>query len=762
MRRTRSSVVFSGQRLRDAATAAAPAVLFGLRLWASVCLALYVAFWLELDNAFWAGTTAAIVCQPHLGASLRKGWYRMIGTVVGAVAIVVLTACFPQDRAAFLVSLALWGAASALLATILRNFAAYGAALAGYTAAIIASDQLGATGGVNGLAFTLAVARASEICIGIVCAGIILLLTDLGGASRRLASLFASVSAEIAGRFIGTLSLTGLELSETQAARRELVRQVTALDPVIDEALGESSRLRYHSPVLQAAVDGLFAALSGLRTVAVHLAGLSHDEARQGADAMLQRLPRELRDAPLQGRPSRWLADPIELCRTSEAVVRALVALPARTPSLRLIADQAAEVFIGISQALNGLALLVDDPARPVPRRGGVRLRVPDWLPALVNALRTFLTIGAVMLFWIVTAWPDGATAITFAAIGVILFAARADHAYDIAIGFMLGSILTVAVAATVKFAVLPNVQTYVGFSLVIGLVLVPVGAFLALQWQPAIFTGVVTAFVPLLAPANPMTYDTQQFYNSAVAIIAGVGAAALSFRLLPPVSPALRTRRLLALTLRDLRRLAIGPIPGTPDDWQGRIYGRLTVLPDAADGLQRSQLVAALLGWHRDHPTLPDCPPVRHGRHARHRARGRGARQQRDGDGTVGPARPGPRRTVRRRDRSAGGAAGAWQHPCNLGGAYPTCRLFRQPEGRGEIRRNQPFRRLCCADLVDDGGGMADRDRAAPVCGAFRTAALCLASGAVRFRGVYDRPVLDRPAFRALRAADGRRRSEG
>src|SRR5262249_10728169 len=33
---------------------AAPALLFGLRLWAAVSLALYVAFWLELDNAYWA------------------------------------------------------------------------------------------------------------------------------------------------------------------------------------------------------------------------------------------------------------------------------------------------------------------------------------------------------------------------------------------------------------------------------------------------------------------------------------------------------------------------------------------------------------------------------------------------------------------------------------------------------------------------------------------------------------------------------------
>jgi uncharacterized membrane protein YccC len=117
-----------------------------LRLWVSVCLALYLAFWLELDNAYWAGTTAALVCQPHLGASLRRGWFRMIGTVVGAVAIVVLTACFPQNRVAFLTGLALWGAGCAFIATILRNSLAVAAQLAGLTAAIIAGSELGATG----------------------------------------------------------------------------------------------------------------------------------------------------------------------------------------------------------------------------------------------------------------------------------------------------------------------------------------------------------------------------------------------------------------------------------------------------------------------------------------------------------------------------------------------------------------------------------------------------------------------------------------
>src|ERR1700730_16522624 len=124
-------------------------LLFGLRLWASVSLALYVAFWLQLDSPYWAGASAAIVCQPQLGASLRKGWFRMIGTFVGAVMSVVLIAVFTEDRILFLAALALWGAVCAFATTLLRNFASYAAALSGYTVAIIAGDLLGATGGVD-------------------------------------------------------------------------------------------------------------------------------------------------------------------------------------------------------------------------------------------------------------------------------------------------------------------------------------------------------------------------------------------------------------------------------------------------------------------------------------------------------------------------------------------------------------------------------------------------------------------------------------
>ena len=583
-------------RFTAAVNAAGPSLLFGLRLWASVCLALFISFWLELDNAYWAGTTAAIVCQPQLGASLRKGWFRMIGTLVGAVAIVTLTACFPQDRTWFLVGLALWGAACALAATFLRNFAAYAAALAGFTAAIIASDQLGAVGGVNGDAFTLAVTRASEICIGIVCAGIVLAGTDLGAARHRLAGIFAELAARIMAGFIGALALAGSELADTQPVRREFIRRVVALEPIIDQTLGESAEIRYHSPVLQRAVDGLFAALSGWRVVANRLARLSGDAARREAAAILADLPNELRSLPDGAGSPDWTAGPVAMRQICESAARRLIDLPLATASLRLLADNTAEALAGMAEALNGLALLVADPARSAPRRASVfDLRLPDWLPPLVNAGRAFVTIGAVMLFWILTAWPNGAQAITFAAITATLFAPRADQAYATVVGYMVGTVLTAVFAAIIGFAVLPKFDTFAGFAIAIGMVLVPSGAGMTQPWQTTVFNAMAANFVPLLAPANQMNYDAVQFYNAALAVAAGIGTAALAFRLMPPLSPTYRARRLLMLTLRDLRRLATRAASRPSHDWKGHIYARLAVLPDEAQPVQRAQLLAAL-----------------------------------------------------------------------------------------------------------------------------------------------------------------------
>ncbi len=261
-------------------------------MWASVCLSLYVAFALELSEPSWAATTAALVCQPVLGSVAaqidvpndrdgdRRDRDRRPRRLLAA-----------RIGLAFLVGLTLWCAASAFVATLLRNFAAYAAALAGYTAAIIAIDVLGPVGSTNGIVFIFAIDRALEICIGIVSAGVVLALTDLGHSRRKLATEFADLSSAILDGFTDCFANASSSLDQFRALRRDLLRRVIALDPMIDAAIGEASDLRYRSAVLQRAVSGLMETISAWRKVAFALA-------RQGDATTPREAARRSRPAP--------------------------------------------------------------------------------------------------------------------------------------------------------------------------------------------------------------------------------------------------------------------------------------------------------------------------------------------------------------------------------------------------------------------------------------------------------------------------------
>jgi uncharacterized membrane protein YccC len=586
------------RNLTGALIASREPLLFGLRLWASVSLALFIAFWLQLDNPFWAGTSAAVVCQPQLGAALRKGWFRMIGTVIGATMVVALTAWFPQDRILFLGLLALWGGVCAFSSTLLRNFASYSAALAGYTAVIIAADTLGATGGASSDVFMIAVWRASEICIGIASAGVVLASTDFGGAQRKLAASLADLASELMNRFLEMLASGRSGLPDTQTKRRELARRVIALDPMIDRALGESSRIHYHSSTLQNAVGGLFGALDGWRGVATHLSRLPDASFGQDAKTILSNLPSEQWSTLRPGLRERWLAAPVGASRAYEGAAQTLLALPVGTPSLRLLADETVKVLSGVVCALDALALLVDAPD-PLPAdRRGFHLSVPDWSPALANAARAFVAISAVELFWVITAWPYGASAMVFVAVLVLRLASAGDRAYGGAIGVTLGAIVSILCAGLMKFAALPPLETFAAFCAALAIFYVPIGFAMAGSTRPAaivVSTAMASLFMPLLAPTNQMTYDTSDFYNTALAALVGCCAGAFAFRMLPTLSPALLARRLLAFALRDLRGVANAPRPSRPEDWDSRMFGRLAALPDQAEPLQRARLLAAL-----------------------------------------------------------------------------------------------------------------------------------------------------------------------
>lgn len=562
-------------------------LLYGVQMTAAASLALFVAFYLQLDTPSWAGTTAVIVCQPVVGSALLKGAFRLVGTAFGAIAAVLLTGAFPQDRFAFLFGMLVWAAACSFVSTLLRNFAAYGAMLAGYTLIIIAGTSISAPDQV----FEIAVNRASEICVGIVASTLVVGLFDLGNAPRRLSRLLSQLIVETALHLGGVLGTAARQGMEGASVRRALISRTAALDPIIDQAAGESPELLQRRSILRAAVAGLFEALSGARIVETHLHTLPETEAARNARTISSKLPDDWRTAPRGNLQTAHSA----LDRDGDLLlVRNLVGLETEDLSLRLTADGAADVASGLATAANGLAL-IEDPARARAVARVPRLVVADYLPAMINALRVFLGVGAVVLFWIVSAWPNGPQAVMFTAITIMVFSPMQDRSIGAAVGQGVGTIIAAIVVACIKFALLVNKESFVALALVMAIGLVPLGALSSVPLLAPFFIPASLNFIPMLSPTNLMTYDVAAYINTALGLLAGCAAGGLALLLIPHLPLRIRAQRLVDLSIRDLRRLAAGKRNWTLSEWQGRIYARIIEMPEAGAPLQRSLLVATL-----------------------------------------------------------------------------------------------------------------------------------------------------------------------
>lgn len=558
---------------------AQPRVLYGVRMTASVALAMWVAFWLQLENAYWAPLTAAIVCQPTIGASLRKGQFRIVGTFAGALAIVVLTALMPQSRIGLIAGLVVWGMLAGVMATILRNSAAYAASLAGYTAVIVFADSIDSA---PADVFALAVTRATEISIGVLSAGLVLSATDIGDARRRLASEFARLLQGIGAGLTETLRSDSEPMIAT---RRKLIGQLAELDPLVDEALGETVDLRYRATMLQAATEGMLRALAAWNDVDTHL---SAPENRPLAPWSMPLAHDQERLAGLD-----WAGDPAAARDRCRMLAGSVMAREAASISERLLLDRTAEALSGLASGANGVVLLLD-PGKARPDVAGRQLHVPDLFIALVNGVRVGLTMLLAAIVWIELAWPGGQNVMVFGAVITILFAPQADTAHRIVPEFGLGVVFAAVLAAIAEFAVLPGQQSFLALVLVIGAAMVPAAFMAAGAWHRFFFTAITFIFLALLSPGNEQTYDLATFLNSAQVIVCGILAGLLGYRLLPPVSARWKVRRLLALTLRDVRRFASGRHLRT-GDWIGLLAARIGALPSGTDPIDRARLVAGL-----------------------------------------------------------------------------------------------------------------------------------------------------------------------
>jgi uncharacterized membrane protein YccC len=188
------------------------------------------------------------------------------------------------------------------------------------------------------------------------------------------------------------------------------------------------------------------------------------------------------------------------------------------------------------------------------------------------------LTIVLASLFWIYSAWPNGATAVTFAAIMCAIMGARDNPAAG-AVMFFRMTIVGAVIAAAYLFVLLPTLDTFA--ALVVALAPLYLACGLLLTVPRAIPMVIPLIFVAggLISISNQMTYDFEAFANNALGYLVGIGFGAVSLALFRPFGREVAATRLIHGVLRDLAHVATAATPETRAAYESRTFDRINAL---------------------------------------------------------------------------------------------------------------------------------------------------------------------------------------
>ncbi|MCJ2042825.1 FUSC family protein [Methylobacterium sp. J-059] len=492
---------------------------FALRIWLAMMLALYAAFWLQLDSASSAATGVAILAQPKRGQAISKAAYRFLGTVIGGIVAIVFMALFAQDRVTLLVAFAVWIGVCVFIAQYLQDTRAYGAMLSGYTVAIIALAHIDAPQST----FDAAVGRLAAITVAIVT---ITFINDALASPSTWRTLLPTLASAYAGT--KTFAREAFTSGDPGALRTAaLIRTIAPMRADASAIAGELDDGPYRAAGARSAIAALYVMAAASRAAANAAASLRHPSS---AVEEAIGLCREVASGGV-GEPDAGRLDRIDarLRDLVDAAVR-----DGRRPLDELVALQRCLDFVNAATfADDGLRALADGH---VPLRDVKLPTHRDFPVALRAALRVAIGFGLTAAFMVLSGLPQT----SFALVQVASTCALSSTAPDpkkFAVGVLIGMPLASLFAGIVLFGFLNGNQ---GFPLLAIAMIVPVFVACFLSLNPSTFGigFIALVFTPvLIAPENPQSYDPQTFLMNAVLVMASAVILFLAVRLVLPIS---------------------------------------------------------------------------------------------------------------------------------------------------------------------------------------------------------------------------------
>jgi uncharacterized membrane protein YccC len=295
-------------------------IIFSVKTFIAAMAAMLIGFAADLPRPYWALATVYITAQPLAGATRSKALYRVIGTLIGAIASIVFVPALVNSPELLSLAIAAWVGLCLYVSLLDRTPRSYMFMLAGYTCALIAFPSVSEPAAI----FDTAVARSQEIIVGILCATVvstILLPRNVGpavaarvdswlkGARKLSRDVMAGRSAEPAVRDLrlklaaDAVEIDGLadHLIFDRSAGREIVHWLRAL----------RLRMLTFLPALSSLGDRIDALGKDARGTHPQLVALLDDVAQWIGDDNVDREPAErLRERIAAQRPALTAASP--------------------------------------------------------------------------------------------------------------------------------------------------------------------------------------------------------------------------------------------------------------------------------------------------------------------------------------------------------------------------------------------------------------------------------------------------------------------
>ncbi|GAK26513.1 FUSC family protein [Serratia liquefaciens] len=548
---------------------------YALRNSLAMCLSLWVAFVLNLDEPYWALTSAAVVSFPTVGGVISKSIGRVFGSLVGAAASVAIAGHCLNDPWLFTLFIAAWIGLCTYISNHYQNNVSYAFALAGYTAAIIAFSTVNVTDTQQ--IFDIAQARVCEVITGILCGGLMMMILPSTSDGEALLTSLRRMHLRLLEH---AAMLWQPEITvQMRTSHEGVIGQILTMNLLRIQAFWSHYRLRRQNNLLNYMLHQqlrITSVISSLRRML-----LNWPDRPANLASVMDQLLTELRNPE---------TDKYRLARLLQQIAPQDPA-DYRHRAFWLRLRHFCWLYLGASRWLQRL-----ESATPVsniqPPRVTSLARHTDSYEAAYNGLRTFLCIVIGCAYWINTQWDAGSSALTLIAISCVLYSSTPSPINSITT--LLKAVLLLSIACfVVKFGLMIQIDDFWLFCAFLFPVLVTMQMFKLQHPSYAALWGQLIVFMgSFLSVTNPPSYDYQSFINDSIGKIVGVLLAGLAFQILRPSSDKRKSRRII----RALRRDFIDQLSKKPQQsesqFESLIYHRISQLNQSKDQEARSWLL--------------------------------------------------------------------------------------------------------------------------------------------------------------------------